>query len=718
MNHFAKALRQSVPIAILTLGALALALLPFAAGGQVAPTSRDTSHVTTQRIALDSMRLVVKPQLERYCASSKPLSYVKAACPIFTRNLARLVAAESALVAPLFTPPPVVAVATVTVSLADNTLTVGQTTPATARTYDANGAQLTGRAISWSSLSPSVATVSGVGIVSGLSAGTASIRATSETIVGAATVTVSNVVIPAGTTDTTPTTGVVNGVELPRVYLVTTVASTPSAGRTLTVASGGNLQAAIDSACSGDRIVAAAGATYSGNYTVGVKSCGIAGGWITVTTSGSCPAEGTRVSPTTAATFPKLVSPSINATLTTSGAAARWRFTCVEITHASGVTANTMGIVALNGGEETSLADLSSDIIFDRVYIHGHSALDTRRCLAFNGKRSSVVDSYLSECHSAFDAQAVAMWNGPGPYKIVNNYLEASGENIATGGAHVSIANLVPSDIEIRRNYFYKPLAWKGTWLLKNLLEFKAASRVLIEANVMENSPPDGQAGFAFVLWSVNQDGTCTWCVTADLTIRHNVIRNVGAVFQLAGKYWGAPSPLMARLAITGNVALGVGAPAGTQGRVFQIADGAIANLTVNHNTFFSAVGNTIIFGPDVNPAFTFTNNLGGGGPYMLYSTDGVGSLAWTGRTGAGSAILGNVLVGDVGSLYPPGNLYPTTFSAVGLVGGAAAATSAAAALTDLALASSSAYKGRATDGTDPGANIATVLAATAGVKP
>ena len=44
---------------------------------------------------------------------------------------------------------------------------------------------------------------------------------------------------------------------------------------------------------------------------------------------------------------------------------------------------------------------------------------------------------------------------------IINNYLEAAGENLMFGGSPSAIPNLVPTGIEIRRNYLYKPLRWK-----------------------------------------------------------------------------------------------------------------------------------------------------------------------------------------------------------------------------------------------------------------
>ena len=85
-------------------------------------------------------------------------------------------------------PPPVAAVA---VSLASSSLLVGQTTQASALLTDASGHELTGRSITWSSSAPAVATVSQSGAVTALTAGSASIIATSEGKSGSAALSVS-----------------------------------------------------------------------------------------------------------------------------------------------------------------------------------------------------------------------------------------------------------------------------------------------------------------------------------------------------------------------------------------------------------------------------------------------------------------------------------------------------------------------------------------------
>src|SRR5438477_10761439 len=96
-----------------------------------------------------------------------------------------------------------------------------------------------------------------------------------------------------------------------------------------------------------------------------------------------------------------------------------------------------------------------------------------------------------------------------------------------SGGADPAITGLVPSDIEIRRNHFYKPLIWitensPNQWTVKNLLEFKNAQRILVEGNIFENIWAAAQIGALMNAKSVNQDGGCTWCVTRDLTFRFN----------------------------------------------------------------------------------------------------------------------------------------------------------------------------------------------------
>ena len=150
-------------------------------------------------------------------------------------------------------------------------------------------------------------------------------------------------------------------------------------------------------------------------------------------------------------------------------------------------------------------------------------------------RHQAVVDSWLADCHSNVgDSQAIVGWNGPGPFLIQNNHLEAGHEVVMFGGGSATIQNQSPSDITIRGNHITRPASWKGVWQAKNLIEIEARQAAAHRGQRDREQLGDAQAGFAFVLKSENQNGDNPWTQTADITIRYNRIRNVGNVFNLA----------------------------------------------------------------------------------------------------------------------------------------------------------------------------------------
>jgi hypothetical protein len=98
--------------------------------------------------------------------------------------------------------PPPVPVASVVVTPATNSLTVGGTVQLSASTRDANGATLTGRVVTWSSSNTTFATVSATGRVNALAAGPVTITASSEGKSGTASVTVTAAAPPPTKIDT------------------------------------------------------------------------------------------------------------------------------------------------------------------------------------------------------------------------------------------------------------------------------------------------------------------------------------------------------------------------------------------------------------------------------------------------------------------------------------------------------------------------------------
>jgi len=306
---------------------------------------------------------------------------------------------------------------------------------------------------------------------------------------------------------------------------------------------------ALETANPGDIIVLDAGVTYQGNFTLPVKT-NPNNKWIYIVSSGlaKLPAPGTRVAPADAANMPKITSSYVTSTIIFPPGANHYRLVGLEVT-----TASTQGGSSSQNPYTTRLVDLTSvpgkplvdSITVDRCYIHGSPTQDVRQGVMANGSNVAVIDSYISDIHqSTNDSQAVEAYYSPGPIKIVNNFLESTGENVMFGGAGGYSNPWVPSDIEIRGNYFFKPLAWAksgvgGTippnnqWAVKNLLEFKSARRVLVDSNLFENVWTSAQMGFALnIKVSTTQSGSVA--VTDDVTITNNVFKNVSSGFDLS----------------------------------------------------------------------------------------------------------------------------------------------------------------------------------------
>ena len=356
----------------------------------------------------------------------------------------------------------------------------------------------------------------------------------------------------------TPAAATDGRAELPRVFLDTHYVK--PTGNTIRVHSGDDLQHALGVAQPGDQVILDAGATFTGNFVLPAKP---GDATIVVRTSklGDLPPEGQRVGPADAAAMARIETPNTGGAIRTARGAHDWRFVGIEFGVAPGTPANT-GVVRLGTGDERRLSSLPADIVIDRSWVHGNATGNARRGVSLNGIREAVVDSYVSDFHEVgADAQAIAGWNGPGPFKIVDDFLEGSGENVMFGGADPAIRGLVPSDIEIRRNHFFKPLSWRvgdpsyaGThWTVKNIFELKNARRVLVQGNLLENCWGDAQTGFAVNLKSADQDGTAPWSQTSDVTFRDNIVRHAASAVTAEGRD-PLTDRLMRRVTIQNNV--------------------------------------------------------------------------------------------------------------------------------------------------------------------
>ena len=101
-----------------------------------------------------------------------------------------------------------ISVASVSVSPANPTITLGRTINLTAQALGPNGQALSGRTVLWSSSAPSIATVSSNGVVGGVGIGSAVIFASVDGVLGYTTVTV--VPVPVATVTVSPATATID----------------------------------------------------------------------------------------------------------------------------------------------------------------------------------------------------------------------------------------------------------------------------------------------------------------------------------------------------------------------------------------------------------------------------------------------------------------------------------------------------------------------------
>jgi hypothetical protein len=332
----------------------------------------------------------------------------------------------------------------------------------------------------------------------------------------------------------------------------------------------------------------------------------------------------------------------------------------------------------------------------------------------------------------------------------VNNFLEASGENILFGGGP---STATPTDIEIRRNHLFKPMTWlKGQagfvggtsgnpFMVKNHFELKNAQRVLFEGNILENNWGGfSQSGFSIQLTPKNQylNGTnvCPICQVTDVTIRYNTISHVGGGIVMA----------TVGSSVTGGIAYAGGryslhdvtiddidaSKYIGSGTLFLIMNSwptnVLNSISINHITGFTdaTAGHLLSLGNlNSNPkmtGFSFTNNLVASGRYPVWNV-GFGTNSCSASNIPSTTIpvcftpygfSSNAIVGAPSAFpaaaWPGGNFFPAAATNVqftsynNAIGG------------NYQLLSSSPYKNAASDGKDIGADITALQSATAGV--
>lgn len=550
------------------------------------------------------------------------------------------------------------------------------------------------------------------------------------------------------------------------------MSQTPAHGSIISVNAGGDFQAALDNAHCGDVIELQAGATFSGKFKPPAKNCNDSN-WIIVRTSSAdsaLPAEGKRVTPCYAGvtsltgrpqypcTNPHNVMAKVqmdqpgNGPIQLVDGASYYRFIGLEVTRVDGTS---------GGARLISSKGAADHIVVDRSWLHGWPQDETSDGVSLGGMtNAAVVDSYFSDFHcisgggGCTDAHAVSGGvsdTQDGPFKIQNNFLEASGEEILFGGGP---ATATPTDIEILGNHFWKPWQWMpgnakfvggkngNPFIVKNHLELKNAIRVLVDGNIMENCWGGfSQSGYGILLTPKNQhlgnSNVCPKCQVTDVTIRYSRVSHGGGGLQLAtvisgnGKD-GGPALAGARWSVHDMVFDDLSENYVGGGTIFEVMNNwtknPLNNVTINHVTGFpDPQSHMMIAGNDEkNPQMSglvFTNNLiltgdhpiwntGGGSTSCAYEDVPVSTISscFAKFTFANNGLIASPAIYPP-SAWPANNMFPQTVDDVHFTsynngnGG------------NYQLLPSSPYRNKGTDGKDLGADIVGLNQALADVE-
>ncbi len=560
--------------------------------------------------------------------------------------------------------------------------------------------------------------------------------------------------------------------QLPQATVPSAMSDTPAPGSIISVNAGGNLQTALNSAHCGDTVELQAGATFTGQFTVPAKNCDI-NHWIIVRTSSpdsALPAEGQRVTPCYAGIASlegrpqyscnnpqDVMATVLNATagdgpFQFATAANFYRFIGLEVARPAGVS----------GPARLFTAKTTADhVVFDRMWMHGALQDETYVGVSLNGMTNvAIVDSYFSDFHciavsgACTDSHAIGGGLGStqdGPFKIDDNFLEASGQGILFGGG---AATKSPSDIQITHNHFWKPWQWMPgnpqfiggkngkPFIVKNHLELKNAVRVLVDSNLMENNWGGfTQSGYSILLTPKNQHSghknVCPLCEVTDITVRYSQISHVGGGLQLAtalsgnGKN-GAPAQAGTRWSIHDLVMDDLSQQYAGGGTAFLISNGwpknPVNTVTINHITGFPDLQGHMMLTGNSNKnqqmyALVFTNNL------LITTDQPIWNVGW-GRSSCAvkdvpnttiQKCFGNSTFANNALITPPPEFPPNTWPTKNMF----AQTINSVGFTDYnngnggnyQLLSSSPYKNQGTDGKDLGADIVGLNAALTNVE-
>jgi hypothetical protein len=483
-----------------------------------------------------------------------------------------------------------------------------------------------------------------------------------------------------------------------------------------------------------------------GYVAEGIHVCGVhtQGAYWTYIQRSTRGTEGTRCTSAQMSGAPIIrVTASNRGAIETLVGANYWRFDDIKFETTATESHTMLNIASLDvNGDNTgsSATDLPDHIYFSRCWIQGknNATGDVKNGIILNTRACAFVDGIIDQIwKTGTEAHAIASNTAQGPMKIVNNYLECASITVLFGGTNPYFNNVVPTDIEFRRNHLTLRDSWNPfhashdgiTRVIKNRLEFKFGIRALVEGNVLEKSPLDGQKGEAFVVKSMAGESglVASWYKTQDICIRYNIARDLWNWVYVTGVQRPEVETLggTSRVAFMHNLVHNTASSAYGTGTTFSAILGDVPDLAFDHMTVIPRTADVTAFTPSFclwtaelpsscMPRLIVRDSILHSGRYDFPSNkwaftnqaaDGETELA---RVSSSNYTLQNtIIIAGPSAAFPSGEVtFPADIAAVNFTSDNPAS----------GLDSDSPAKNAATDGTDLGCDYTKVNLATSGV--
>lgn len=435
--------------------------------------------------------------------------------------------------------------------------------------------------------------------------------------------------------------------------------------------------------------------------------------YVTIMSDGAMPDIHNRIT-NTSTELATISAPGTNDIPITVGKRAHHiRFIGIKVTVPAGINTYYGFHIGDHDGTQDTVAEQAHDVILQHCVVDSPDNSSMTHGVLVDGKRISVLSSWIGNVKLTSqiggDSTGINSATGEGLHVFQNDFIESAGEGYITGGT-TNAMKVTPSGVEFRRDYFTKRASWTtAQYAMKNHFEIKMGRNIYVESSVMRYQKNNDQF-YSIVLKSSNQGDDSPGNVAEFVRVENCEVTEAQGGFNTAWDRYATLSIKPRHFSLR-NVLFDKidSATYGPRGRAMAL--GNADYVEVEHVTGLPDA-EAVAFDAGNVQNLRITNSIIGAGGYGIFkgaddnSGAGQGTAAFNLGTYGKWSYSYNVtpLYGaDAGTsgVYPNAapndhNAYPATAEGVGFVDYPNG---------NYRLAATSAYKGAASDGTDPGVN-------------